>query len=109
MAKTANPLALGPLARGLRVVSERRTTSDLLTRLQHPLAAESAQRALLDVLGHRTRRTFRNTWHFLNWAQSNGVDLLPPARTAVRGRPLLQGPAAGAEGGRARRLATALG
>jgi hypothetical protein len=48
------------------------------------LAVESAQRALFDVLGHRTRRDFRNTWHFLDWARSNSVDLVPPSPTAGR-------------------------
>jgi hypothetical protein len=56
---------------------ERWTTSRLIALLRHPLAAGEAQRALLDVLGHRTRREFRNTWHFLDWARSNGVDFVP--------------------------------
>jgi hypothetical protein len=82
MGETNDPDALDArqhdsLARGLGAVCERLTTSDLLTPLQHPLAAGPAQRALLDVLGHRTRRTFRNTWHFLDWAHSNGIDLVP--------------------------------
>jgi hypothetical protein len=67
----------------IQAVSERLATSDIVKLLQHPLAAGDAQRALLDVLGHRTRHTFRKTWHFLDWASSNGVDLVPPARPAV--------------------------
>jgi hypothetical protein len=35
------------------------------------------QRALLEVLEQRTRRSFRNTWHFIDWAASNGVEFLP--------------------------------
>jgi hypothetical protein len=54
--------------------------------LDRPLAAGPAQRAVLDVLGRRTRREFRSTWHFLDWAQSNGVDLAPPPRDAVAER-----------------------
>ncbi|HEY7314992.1 MAG TPA: serine/threonine-protein kinase [Gemmataceae bacterium] len=71
--------SLSQALQALQAVSEPLATSDIVKLLQHPLAAEDAQRALLDVLGHRTRRTFRNTWHFLDWAHSNGVDFIPPA------------------------------
>jgi hypothetical protein len=77
MARMTHPMARNSLAKALQVMSERLTTSDLLSLLQHPLVAEEARRALLDVLRHRTRREFRNTWHFLDWAHSNGVDLAP--------------------------------
>jgi hypothetical protein len=50
--------------------------------LQHPLAAGAAQRVLLDALGDRTRREFRNPWHFLDWTRSNGVDLVPSSPAA---------------------------
>jgi hypothetical protein len=66
-----------PLRSVMSTMCERWSTPDLLTLLRHPLVAGEAQRALLDVLGHRTRRTFRNTWHFLDWARSNGVDFVP--------------------------------
>jgi hypothetical protein len=67
-------------------VCERKPTPDLVTLLDHPLAAGPAQRAVLDVLGRRTRREFRSTWHFLDWAQSNGVDLAPRPADALAER-----------------------
>ena len=62
----------------------RLDTDHLVAVLQHPLVAGRAQRVLLDVLGQRTRHTFRSTWHFLDWAASNGVDLVPPPAKAQR-------------------------
>jgi hypothetical protein len=66
-------------SQALQTLTERLSTPDLVALLEHPLAAGPAQRALLDVLGQRTRRQFRNTWHFLDWARSNGVDFVPPS------------------------------
>jgi hypothetical protein len=77
-----NAHLLGPLSQNVGNLCERLPTADVLVVLQHPLAAEVAQRALLDILGRRTHRQFRNTWHFLDWAASNGVDLTPPPRKA---------------------------
>jgi serine/threonine protein kinase len=57
--------------------AERLSTLDILVLLRHPLIAGTAQRVLLDILGHRTRRHFRNSWHFLDWARSNGIDFAP--------------------------------
>jgi hypothetical protein len=74
------------LAEQLNVVCEHRATPDLIPLLGHPLAAGRSQRVVLDVLGRRTRREFRTTWHFLDWAQSNGVDLVPPPPDAVAER-----------------------
>jgi hypothetical protein len=82
MAKTTDPNYLIPLSAGLTAVSGRLDTDHLVTLLQHRLAAGRAQRVLLDVLGQRTRHTFRSPWHFLDWAASNGVDLVPPPRPA---------------------------
>jgi hypothetical protein len=53
------------------------STPDILRLLNHPLAARRAQRILLDVLGRRTHCHFRNTWEFLDWARSNGVEFVP--------------------------------
>jgi type I restriction enzyme S subunit len=61
-------------------------TPDTTNLTDHPLAAGPAQRVVLDVLGRRTRREFRSTWHFLDWAQSNGVEFAPPLRDAVAER-----------------------
>src|SRR5262249_48940281 len=63
------------LAGTLRAASESRATADLIPVLAHPLCAGPAQRAVLDVLGARCKRHFRNTWHFIDWAEANGVDL----------------------------------
>jgi hypothetical protein len=82
MSKTSDANALSNLSWGLQAVCERLTTLELVALLERPLATGVAQRALLDVLGHRTRRDFRNTWHFLDWARSNGVDFTLSARTA---------------------------
>jgi hypothetical protein len=76
------------LSQSLKMICERQSTVDILKALQHPLAVGRAQRTLLDVLGQRTRRTFRSTWHFLDWAASNGVDLVPhfPPRMGAAAR-----------------------
>ena len=43
----------------------------------------------LDVLGQRHKREFRNAWHFIDWARSNGVELVtpPPVAAAPREEP----------------------
>jgi Protein kinase domain len=71
----ANPLQ--SLPEGLSEVGARLSTPELVLALQHPLAGGQVQRILLDVLAQRTRREFRNPWHFLDWASANGVDLAP--------------------------------
>jgi hypothetical protein len=78
LAKATGPERLNDLRYALRAVGERLTTDQLLDALGHPLAAGPAERELLALLGQRTRRTFRSTWHFLDWARSNGVDFTPP-------------------------------
>jgi hypothetical protein len=82
MGKTNDLNDPSELSKGLQEVSERLTTPDLVILLRHPLAAGPCQRALLDVLGRRTRREFRNTWHFLDRARSSDVDLVPPPLAA---------------------------
>jgi serine/threonine protein kinase len=75
----------GALARALRAVCHRLDTPELVVLMEHPLAAAAAQRVLLDALGQRTRRDFRNPWHFLEWSHANGVNLVsssPPAGEA---------------------------
>jgi hypothetical protein len=92
MSKTNHPVALDHLSQTLQVVCERQHTHDLVLLLEHPLAAGPAQRAVLDILGRRTRHEFRNTWHFLDWAQSGGVDFVPPdPPTPPEGPDLLPG------------------
>jgi hypothetical protein len=78
------PGVIDPHLLGLSKLGERQTTRDLIVLLQRPLAAGPAQRVLLDVLGRRTRREFRSTWHFLDWAAANGVDLAPPRVAAAK-------------------------
>jgi hypothetical protein len=77
----SGPLDLNKPCEALNAVCGRLSTRDLVACLQHPLAAGRAQRTLLDVLGQRSRRDFRTTWHFLDWAASNGVDLAPPKQS----------------------------
>ncbi len=61
-------------------------TRGIVRALRHPLAAGPVQRSLLELLEKPTRRGFRCTWQFIDWAESNGVDLLaysertPPVR-----------------------------
>jgi hypothetical protein len=84
MAGVSDDSALGALAEGLASAGERLGMADLLVFLQQqPLAAGKAQRALLDVLGRRTRRSFRSTWQFLEWAASNGLEFTPPSNAAT--------------------------
>jgi hypothetical protein len=40
--------------------------------LEHPLAVGGLQRVPLDVLAGSKNRTFRNTWDYLDWAESKG-------------------------------------
>jgi hypothetical protein len=82
-----NSFLPGPpvLADALRDWAARQTTDELVAALAHPLAAGTAQRALLDELGRRTHHRFRNTWHFLDWAAANGLDLVPPLVNGQRG------------------------
>jgi hypothetical protein len=63
--------------RALQAVCHRLSSRELALLLEHPLAAGLAQRVLLEALGDRSRRDFRNPWHFLEWTQSNGVALVP--------------------------------
>lgn len=52
-------------------VAVRLEEPDLQRLLDHPLAAGRVQRAILDVLGEAKHRTFRNTWDYLDWAESH--------------------------------------
>jgi hypothetical protein len=79
MTKPIDPAVLSSLSQALEAMGERLSTAQVLTTLRHPLAVGPSQRALLNVLDHRTHRTFRNTWDFLDWANSDGVELLPPS------------------------------
>jgi hypothetical protein len=45
---------------------------DLQRLLEHPLAVDRVQRALLDVLAGLKNRSFRNTWDYLDATESNG-------------------------------------
>jgi hypothetical protein len=82
LAKETNPYARASLVRGLAAVAGRLSAPDIVQMLGHPFMVGEARRALLDVLGQRTRRRFVNTWDFLDWAAANGVDPRPPAPAA---------------------------
>jgi hypothetical protein len=56
----------------LRKVADRLDEQDLRRLLDHPLAAGRLQRTILDVLGEAKNRRFRNTWDYLDWAESEG-------------------------------------
>jgi hypothetical protein len=71
--------ALSDLAQALKTVGARLGPHGIVRVLQHPLASGPAQRALLEVLEQPTRRTFSSPWHFIDWADSNGVDFLAQA------------------------------
>jgi hypothetical protein len=61
--------------------------SDALVRLLgHPLAAQQALGALLDVLAERAKGPFASSRDVLAWAESNGVSF-PEGRSSARGRP----------------------
>jgi hypothetical protein len=80
MSRTTDESNLALLARALRALGAPRGTEGIIRILQHPMAAGAVQRALLNELGQPTKRTFHSTWHFIDWAASNGVDFLPEQR-----------------------------
>jgi tRNA A-37 threonylcarbamoyl transferase component Bud32 len=53
-------------------IALRLEEADLQRLLDHPLAAGRSQRVILDVLGETKKRTFRNTWDYLDWTKSHG-------------------------------------
>jgi hypothetical protein len=61
-------------------IAPRLDERDFQRLLEHPLTAGRLQRALLDVLAGSKNHTFRNTWDYLDWTESNGngTDGLPP-------------------------------
>jgi hypothetical protein len=52
-------------------VASRLDERDVQRLLEHPLAVGRLQRILLDVLGGSKNRSFRNTWDYLDWTESN--------------------------------------
>jgi hypothetical protein len=53
-------------------VAARLDERELRDFLADPLAAGRLQRTILDVLGGRKNRSFRNTWDYLDWTASHG-------------------------------------
>jgi hypothetical protein len=74
---TSDPWQYAQALKQWEKIMESCSTPDILRLLNHPLAARKAQRNLLDLLGRRTHRHFRNMWEFLDWARSNGVEFVP--------------------------------
>jgi hypothetical protein len=64
----------------LKKVAARLDERDLQRLLDHHLAVGRLQRALLDILAGSKNRSFRNTWDYLDGAESNGkgTDVLSP-------------------------------
>jgi hypothetical protein len=82
LAMTTDPRDRDALAEGFQAVGGRLDTRQLVASLLHPLSVGRAQRTLLDLLGQRTRRTFRSPEQALDWAQANGIDSVPPGPAA---------------------------
>jgi hypothetical protein len=55
----------------IRTFVSRLDEADLRRLLEHPLAVERLQRIVLDALGERKQRSFRNTWDYLDWTESH--------------------------------------
>jgi aminoglycoside phosphotransferase (APT) family kinase protein len=69
----------------LKQVSLRLNERELQHLLDHPLAVGRHQRVILDVLGGAKNRSFRTTWDYLDWIESNGNGvLLPQSPTDIR-------------------------
>jgi tRNA A-37 threonylcarbamoyl transferase component Bud32 len=56
----------------VKKVVARMEKRDLERLLDQPLTASHVQRAILDALGESKKRTFRNTWDYLDWPGSKG-------------------------------------
>jgi hypothetical protein len=52
-------------------VAARMDDRDLERLLDRPLTAGPVQRAILDIMGQSKKRSFRNTWDYLDWRRSN--------------------------------------
>jgi hypothetical protein len=63
-----------------QTIAARLDEPDLQRLLDHPLAAGPFQRALLDIPAGWKNRSFRNTWDYLDSAESNndGTHVLSP-------------------------------
>jgi hypothetical protein len=59
-------------SRMFKTIAARLDERDLQRLLDHPLAAGTLRRALLDVLAGSKNRSFRNTWDYLDSTESNG-------------------------------------
>jgi hypothetical protein len=55
-----------------KTIAARLDERDRQRLLDHPLAAGTLRRALLDVLAGSKNRSFRNTWDYLDGTESNG-------------------------------------
>jgi hypothetical protein len=56
----------------VKKLAARLDERDLQRLLDHHLAVGRFQRVILDVLGGMKKRSFRNTWDYLDWTESNG-------------------------------------
>jgi hypothetical protein len=62
----------GLLETMFKKVAARLDDRDLQRLLDHHLAAGRPQRVLLDLLAESKKRSFRNTWDYLDSIESNG-------------------------------------
>jgi tRNA A-37 threonylcarbamoyl transferase component Bud32 len=56
-----------------KTIAARLDERDLQRLLDHPLAAGTLRRVLLEVLAGSKKRSFRNTWDYLDGTESNGI------------------------------------
>jgi hypothetical protein len=61
----------------LKKIAARLDEADLLRLLEHPALPSRLRRAVLDVLGEAKKRSFRNTWDYLDWIEAHGNGVLP--------------------------------
>ena len=65
-----------PLVEGLTAACTKLDNYNAARVLADQDATPESNRAVLDALGMRLRMRFRNAWHFVDWANSNGIDVL---------------------------------
>jgi hypothetical protein len=76
-------LSLGLLGPAVEPPSCRLSTQQLVDLLKLPTCQDPARRVVLDYLGYRYHRSFRNHWEFVEYARGHLADLdltSPPQR-----------------------------
>jgi hypothetical protein len=65
--------------KAFKTIAARLDERDLQRLLEHPLAVGPMQRILLDVLERSKKRSFRNTWDYLDSTESHGNETDVPS------------------------------